>query len=210
MRRWLAVLVIALSFLLTGCENNNGYYAVVYPYTVTVAEQEFTFLQPNPPFFRTVEDANSHQYAFRKYKSDPYRVIEIHYPGNVKYIWKQHMDHEEISFGDYSESFDLTGYTPGPVLIEAIQTPAPEMEYVSPQDQPKKKKAFPWEGLLFLFAGLLQLSIPDFAWEMWAQFRHGRWVEDPTPTELALRWIRIEAAICIGLGLLRLALYFFF
>ena len=42
-RRWIAALVLALSFLLTGCSTDQGHYAVVYPYTVTADGQEFTF-----------------------------------------------------------------------------------------------------------------------------------------------------------------------
>jgi hypothetical protein len=217
MRRWLAALVIVLSLLLTGCENNNGYYAVVYPYTVTVEEQEFTFLGVRPVSGYTVADANGHEYTYRRFTSDPYRVIEIHYGNNIKYVWKQHMEHEEICFGDYekassgdySGSSDLTGYTPGEILVQAIQMPAPEMEYIPPQEIPKEKKDFPWEGLLFVLAGLLQLLIPDFAWEMWAQFTQRYWVKDPTPTEFALRWIRIEAVLFICGGTLQLIAYFF-
>jgi hypothetical protein len=206
----LVVLIVALALLLTGCEENNGYYAVVYPYTVTVAEQEFTFLKPNPPFPNSIRDVNGHRYSFRKYKSDPYRVIEISYPSNVTYTWKQHMEHENIAFGDYSEPSDLTGYTPGEILVKAIQMPAPEMEYVPPQKKPKEKKSFPWEGLVFAFAGLIQLLIPDFVFEMFANLRYGRWVEDPTPTEAALQWIRIESVLLIAAGILQLMLYFFF
>jgi hypothetical protein len=208
MRRWLAALVIVLSLLLTGCENNNGYYAVVYPYTVTVEEQEFTFLGVRPVSGYTVADANGHEYTYRRFTSDPYRVIEITYPGNIKYIWKQHLEHKEISFGDYSEPFDLSGYTPGPVLVKAIQMPA-KVAYVPPQKTPLPKKDFPWIALPMLLLGLITLLAPDWLWTLNAHIGYGRWVMDPTPTERALRWTRIEGVVWIGVALLLFLSYLF-
>ncbi len=212
MRRWLAALVIVLSLLLTGCENNNGYYAVVYPYTVTVEGQEFTFLGPKGLGLRSMKDANGHEYHFRKYESDRYRVIEIHYDGNVKYIWKQDMEHEEISFGDYSESFDLTGYTPGEILVQAIQMPAPEMEYVPPQKTPLSEKKFPWAGLLLAIYGVLRLAIPGFKLLPYHTiFGHTHWHcrMDSDPDEDSIRWAHIEGVVWLGVALLLFLSYLF-
>jgi hypothetical protein len=201
MRHRLTVSVLAfillLLLLLTGCSGDQGHYAVVYPYTVTVEGQEFTFLGVRPVFGYTVADANGHEYSYRRFTSDPYRVIEITYPGNVKYIWKQHMEHEEISFGDYSAPFDLSGYAPGPVLVEAIQFPA-KMEYVPPQEKPKAEKSFPWDGLVFSFFGFVLLVLPPelILTRRW----HRYWYKDPTPTEFAVRMVRICGVCCLGYG----------
>lgn len=212
MRHRLTVSVLAfillLLLLLTGCSGDQGHYAVVYPYTVTVEGQEFTFLGVRPVFGYTVADANGHEYSYRRFTSDPYRVIEITYPGNVKYIWKQHMEHEEISFGDYSAPFDLSGYAPGPVLVEAIQFPA-KMEYVPPQKTPLPKKDFPWTALPLLLLGLITLLAPGWLWSLNTHIGYGRWVMDPTPTERALWWTRIEGVVLIGVALLFFLSYLF-
>ena len=208
MRRWLAILVIVLSLLLTGCSGDQGHYAVVYPYTVTVEGQEFTFLGAQPVFGYTVADANGHEYTYRRFTSDPYRVIEITYPGNIKYIWKQHLEHKEISFGDYSAPFDLSGYAPGPVLVEAIQFPA-KMEYVPPQEKPPSGKSFPWDGLGFSFLGFVMLVIPPELITILTRYRHW-WCKDPSPTEFAVRMMRIAGAFCLGYGVFRWFVFLFF
>lgn len=212
MRRWFVVFLLALLLLLTGCSADQGHYAIVYPYTVTADGQEFTFHGYNEvTHLHYVTDAGGDRYYFRRFKSGDYRVIEIHYPDDLIYTWKEHLEDASVS-GEYTGTYDADTHIAGPVLIQAIQTPVPEMEYVPPQKTPLNEKSFPWVGLLLVVYGILRLTIPGFDILPCYRCFHRHWhvTIDDDPSEDAIRWAHMEGTICAFIGVLFFLHYFFF